>query len=392
MADHKRAAKRDRGTGGLIKIKGCRYYYAQYYDRNGKQVRVSTQTEVKQEAQTTLRNLLTDRDKGITPVSEMRKIKYGELRKALLDDYATRGNKSLLTSSEGNEFICGLKALDAFFEYGEDKPGWPVTRITTDAAREFARKQQEAGLGNATINRSLALLRRMLNLAHEENKIQVVPKIRMLKEPPARKGFLPRDQFNKLLARLPGTLKPLIVFLYYCGVRLGEALQIEWSQVDLKAGLIRLEEEQTKTDEARIVPLPDVLIKMLEPIKPKAGTVFHDTNLRKSWQKACVAVGLGKYRDPKNPYTGGYDGLIIHDLRRSAVRNLIAAGVSEKVAMTISGHKTREVFDRYHIVDTTDVKNAMSLVEGYMPVKRMSFGEKSVKMLPPARGRKRATA
>jgi hypothetical protein len=126
-----------------------------------------------------------------------------ECRKALLDDYATRGNKSLLTSSEGNEFICGLKALDAFFEYGQDKPGWPVTRITTDAAREFARKQQEAGLGNATINRSLALLRRMLNLAHEESKIQVVPKIRMLKEPPARKGFLPREQFNELLAKLP---------------------------------------------------------------------------------------------------------------------------------------------------------------------------------------------
>ncbi len=96
-------------------------------------------------------------------------------------------------------------------------------------------------------------------------------------------------------------LKPLIVFLYYCGVRLGEALQIEWSQVDLKAGLIRLEEEQTKTDEARIVPIPDVLIKKLEPIKPKEGAVFHDRNLRKCWQRACVAVGLGKYRDPKNP-------------------------------------------------------------------------------------------
>ncbi len=95
---------------------------------------------------------------------------------------------------------------------------------------------------------------------------------------------------------------------------------------------------------------------------------------------------------PRTPNTGGYDGLIIHDLRRSAVRNLIAAGVSEKVAMTISGPETREVFDRYHIVDTADVKNAMSLVESMVPVKRMSFGEKSVKTLPPARTRKRATA
>jgi len=130
----------------------------------------------------------------------------------------------------------------------------------------------------------------MLRIAFEDGKIQVVPKIRLLKEPPARKGFLARERFDNLLNRLPDSLKPVVTFLYFCGVRLGEAQQIEWAQVDLAAGLIRLENEQTKTGDARIVPLPDMLIKMLAAIEPKTGAVFCTRNLRKSWNKASRRV------------------------------------------------------------------------------------------------------
>jgi integrase len=189
----------------------------------------------------------------------------------------------------------------------------------------------------------------MLNIARIDGKIQFMPVVRLLKEPPARKGFLERPRFENLLSKLPLHLRPLITFLYYCGVRVGEAVQIEWSQVDLQQGLIRLEGEQTKTSEARIVPLPDVLIANLKKVKHKTGLVFDDRALRDEWVKATVAAGM--------------PGLLVHDLRRSAIRNLIAAGVPEKVAMSISGHKTRAVFDRYHIVDATDVVNAMSKLQ-----------------------------
>src|SRR6266403_6201254 len=107
-----------------------------------------------------------------------------------------------------------------------------------------------------------------------------------MKHGPARKGFLPRDKFNELLGHIPEKTKPLIVFLYFCGVRLGEALQIEWSQVSLEEGLIRLEEEQTKNSEARTVPLPDLLISILEAADDKTGTVVDGTNLRKIWRRA----------------------------------------------------------------------------------------------------------
>jgi integrase len=144
-------------------------------------------------------------------------------------------------------------------------------------------------------------------------------------------------------------VNPLVIFLYYCGVRVGEAKQIEWSQVDLTKALVRLEDEQTKTSEARIIPLPDVLVSVLKNVKLKEGLVFDIRGLRDEWSKAVKAAEM--------------PNLLIHDLRRSAIRNLIDAGVAEKVAMSISGHKTRAVFDRYHIVNTENVVNAMQKLQ-----------------------------
>jgi integrase len=389
--------RRERGEGGLIKIRGCRFWYAQFY-REGRQTRVSTKTEVKEEAKKTLRRLMGDTERGIVPEVEMRKTRYADLRSALLQNYVERGNKSLQTMADGSETIWGLKPLDDYFEYkaknGEpENPGVPLPQITTDAAREFARKRLDEGVSNDTVNGSLRLLRRMLILAHEDKKIQVVPKIRLLKGNPARKGFLAKEQFNSLVSFLPAKLKPLITFLYFCGVRLGEAEQIDWSQIDLKAALIRLEEDQTKNSEARTIPLPDVLVKMLSKIEPKEGRVFDTTNLRKAWQKACVAAGLGTLTEVDEKADKRYTGLIIHDLRRSAIKNLMKAGVNEKVAMKISGHKTRDVFDRYHIVDTEDVVEAMRRVQTVKPRRRSGLnvfnGEKIVKMLPSPRGKSR---
>ncbi len=358
-------AKRSQGEGSLLRRKGCKLWYCQYY-KDGRQIRVSSGTSVKQEALGVLRRLMGDRDRGLAPIADLKKISYADLRQALLDDYTARGNKSLEVRADGTETIVGLKQLDEFFGFSSHSFGISANRITTDAAREFVRKRTAEGVGPAMVNRSLQCLRRMLNIAREDGRIQVVPKIRLLKEPPARKGFLEVTKFGELVEQLPSHLRPLIHFLYWCGVRLGEALQIEWPQVDLEARLIRLEDDQTKTGDARIVPMPSVLAMLLNGIEPRVGKVFSDTNLRTEWARACTAVGLGKTEVVKPedgyPWTR-YNGLIVHDLRRSAIRNLVNAGVPERVAMRISGHKTRAVFDRYHIVSTEDVTAAMRRVE-----------------------------
>jgi len=373
--DKKKPARRSKGQGSLIKMKGCDMWYARYYDANGRRIQFATKTPVKHKAQLQLTNAMADVNKGAAPLSDVKKITYSQLRAGLLASYVEKGNKSLSEDADGSERIPGLKPLDQFFDWSDGKRGPSVANITTDTAREFVRRRQADGLGNAIINRSLACLRRMLRIAREDKKIQVVPFIHLLKEPPARKGFLPMEKFKKLSTALPASLRPLITFLYFCGVRLGEARQIEWSQVDLAARLIRLEDEQTKTGDARVVPLPEELAKMLDKIKPKEGKVFVDTNLSKEWHRACAACGLGSIIEVAGkPYDPRYEGLTIHDLRRSAIRNLVNAGVPERVAMRISGHKTRAVFDRYHIVNTDDVTAAMRQVEaanlGKVRVKR----------------------
>jgi integrase len=367
-----REEKRERGEGGLFKTAKSRFWYIQYY-QHGRQIRVSSGTEVKDKARMILRKLMGDRDNGAVPISDVRRLRYSDLRQALISSYESKGHKSLREKSDGSGSIPGLTALDEFCGYKTDTvddkltvtdAGVPALSLTTDFARRFVEKRKKEKTGTAAINRSLACLRRMLNLAKREGKLTLVPYIEFQKEPTARKGFLERADFARLIKVLPTHLRPLVTFLYWCGCRIGETLQIEWGQVDLNARLIRLEPEQTKNAEARNIPLSSELVGMLREIEPKEGTVFDGTNLRKEWIKGCDACGLGTVTEVEDrPYDPIYSGLTLHDLRRSAVRNLRKAGIDEKTSMTISGHKTRSVFDRYNIVSTDDVVAAIQRVE-----------------------------
>lgn len=370
-------AKRERGEGGLFKMKGSRFWYAQYYDASGRPRRASTKTDVKEEAKAVLRKMMGDSERGLPFAGDVRKVRYADIRQSLIQNYIERGNKSLETYKDGEHTIWGLKDLDEFFGWKKDEPGPPVSSITTDTSRQIATKLLEAGKSNGTVNRSLALLRRMLNIAKEDGKIPNVPKIRMLKPGAPRKGFIEEAKFDELLEHIPVNLKPLITFLYYCGVRVGEAAQITWQQVDLQRAVIQLEPEQTKNASPRTVPIPDRLIAMLEKRTNREGLVFSTTNLRKEWQRACAACGLGTLEDVEDSYDQRYTGLLLHDLRRSAVRNLVRAGVPERVAMAISGHKTRAVFDRYNITSEQDVVEAMRKVQ---EKSALSHSESSVRV------------
>jgi len=306
-----------------------------------------------------------DAERGL-PIADG-SLRYDDLRAALIDSYVQKGNKSLAMLPDGTETITGLAQLDKACGWSATERGIKISKLTTEWARKFQRDRLAEGAGPSIINRSLQALRRGLNILREDSKLAVVPKIRLLKEPSARQGFIEQAKFEELLAALPSYLRPLAALLYYTGARRGEALLVEWEQVDLLRREITLRDSQTKTSEPRVLPLPSRVVALLQDIEPKRGKVFDATNLRVEWERAVVAVGLGT-REKIDGGEGKHDwyrfrGLRLHDLRRSAVRNLIKSGAPEKVCMKISGHKTRDVFDRYHIVVTADLHAAMRGVE-----------------------------
>jgi integrase len=87
-------------------------------------------------------------------------------------------------------------------------------------------------------------------------------------------------------------------------------------------------------------------------------------DFRKAWHTACV-VGLGRFIEEEDGKKK-YEGLIVHDLRRSCVRNLVRAGVGDKTAMQLTGHRTRNIFDRYNIVNDEDLTEAQQRQQAYL--------------------------
>jgi integrase len=168
--------------------------------------------------------------------------------------------------------------------------------------------------------------------------------------------------FKTVFQALPENLHPLIQFLYDTGGAVPEQrknfdrtcvhLELDEPEIWLPAMVV-------KHRKPFKVPLSAELAGMLRKQFQVAGQVFCSTDLRKAWHKACVAVGFGTM-------TGeNYSGLLIHDLRRSGVRNLIRAGVDETVAMKISGHLTTNVFKRYNITSTEDLHIANERLARY---------------------------
>ena len=193
-------------------------------------------------------------------------------------------------------------------------------------------------------------------------KITRKPYIPKLEEDNACQGFFETWEFDTVLANLPEHLRPPITFAYYTGWHLqSEILPLAWVRVDLEAGTVRLARGSTKNKGGRVIALPQVLRDTLERqwrehLKhfPDCPLVFHRhgeriKDLRGAWKRACQEAGL--------------QGRICHDFRRTAVRNLVRAGVPERVAMMITGHKTRDVFDRYNIVSAGDLEEAAKRID-----------------------------
>jgi len=242
--------------------------------------------------------------------------------------------------------------------------------ISAESVDRYIETRLSEGAANSTVNRETGLLAQAFKLGVERQRIGAAPRIRKLSEKGnARQGFFEKVDFDEMVKHLPGNLKGFVKFGYYSGWRRGEVRSLQWADVDLAAKVIRLRPENCKTREGRVLALEGELWTVIadqraareyENLDKTIGIssyVFHHKgepfgDIRKSWDAACKQAHV--------------EGKIFHDLRRTAIRNMIRAGVPERVAMAISGHRTRAVFDRYNIVSEDDLRIAVEKTNAYL--------------------------
>ncbi len=338
---------------GMLYRRG-RIWWIKYY-RDRKPFRESSKSEKWADAKLLLRTREGQSEINFTPKTRTEGIGFRQLAADLMDEYRANNRKSFMWLKRRIE----LHLMPVF-------NGFSAIEITTDRARAYIIARQQQGASNGTINRELAALKRMFSLASRMTppKVTHVPFIPMLKETNVRQGFFEHREYLALLHELPHHLKPLLTFGYFTGARKGELLQLQWCQIDLEARTAHLEPGTTKNGQARTIPLTDQLLQLLRNQEVTNQThsancefVFcrrgkQIGNFQRAWTSACKRAGLV--------------GRLFHDLRRSAVRNMVRAGVPERVAMAISGHKTRSVFDRYNIVAERDLHDAARRLEAHL--------------------------
>lgn len=341
----------------IYKRLGSPYFWIQIY-ANGKRYRESTKTNKITEA----RRILKQREglvaTGVNPASSQ--LKFEGMQDLIVKDYKINKRKSIdrLDNSLGH--------LKKHFE------GMKADKIRPIDIDSYIDERLKQGAMNGTINRELCAIRRMGNLAIEKELIQRFPKIKMLKEvdkdgkPSTRTGFFEHAEFLDLRNALPDYLKPVVTLAYESGMRRKEILTIKWDQVDLPKGNITLEQGTTKNDEGRIFYMSPELKEMLSElwddraeqehklpyVFPNSQGIGRIVDIRKAWKNALKTVGL--------------EGKLLHDFRRTAVRNMVRAGIPESVAMKISGHKDRSIFERYNITNEKDLKDASKQLRKYL--------------------------
>jgi len=358
---------------GVYRQRGKTIWMLKYY-RNGCPIYESSGTSIKDEATSILRK----REGAIAdgqPISNaVGKIRFEAAAANLVNEYKVNDRRSLAVLERRLR-----KHLIPFFANRK------LSTITTAEVRRFVAYRQEQGIiavrgrrrgqrigdvSNAEINRELAVLKRMFTLAMHDGLLLHRPHIPMLRENNVRTGFFEHEQYEAVRRHLPASIQPVIDFAFETGWRIAsEVLPLQWRNIDFAAGEIRLDAGTTKNGEGRVFTMTTTLRHLLEQ-QHQAHQRLAKRGMMCPWIFfRMVADGRGGQPSPR-PITrftkawtaactaAGCPGRIPHDFRRTAIRNMVRAGISERVAMKLSGHKTPSVFQRYNIVSDGDLREA----------------------------------
>ena len=350
--------KRDRGCGRTFQ-RGNVFWIA-YYLR-GKEFRESSGTSDEKKARRFLKHRLKEVGADQIGVQsfiapKQQRVTVSELLDNLEADYKLRG----IASPQFNSHLRHVRE-----HFGVTR----AIEITAAKIDAYIEDRLASGARPATINRSTQLLGQAFKLAVERKELTSAPKPRHLSEKDnARQGFFAEREFRAVMQNLPDYLQDFALFAYLVGWRKGEIASLAWADVD--GDCIRLRAENSKNGEGRLIVLEGELAALIERrraarktkttegVTTPAKSIFHREGLpigdiRKAWATASKLAGVHR---------------LFHDLRRTAVRNMIRAGVGEKVAMQVSGHKTHSMLDRYNIVSEADLRHAMRRTQDYLNV------------------------
>ncbi|MBK6589363.1 MAG: site-specific integrase [Acidobacteria bacterium] len=283
--------------------------------------------------------------------------------------------------TEGRK-VAGIKAhrpthilIDQLIECFGDKPLAKFTKYDLDRYKIWRLEQgdrrgekgkleskERSAVKLATVNRGLAILKHLLIEAHDvgliAKNVTKGSKAIDADAETARTRTLTDSEELRLLASCSGTrtveykrkgkdvkatveadnpyLKALILLGLDSGLRRGEILTLDWNDIDLDTGIIKILGTHTKTQRTRSVPMTSRTIAELLalPTFDSSGKVFPFNDFKRSWATALRVAGI--------------DGLTFHDLRRTFVTRLQAGGVSIGIAAELAGHSRLETTQKHY--------------------------------------------
>jgi integrase len=389
----KRIGRRPKGEGSLFK-RGNVWWYK--ITKNGETITKSTGKNDVDEAR-------VERDRVVRSLSGIPAIKLPKLVTIteLLDDYLDYLRFQNKKSVNIIEQVLNANIRPVF--------GLRVAAsMTSDQLHDYRKKrQQEDGASDATLNNELSYMRSAFYHGMKRQtpkKVLDVPFFPIVKTQNTRSGFVEFDEYEAILNELPSSLKPLFVAGYHSGCRSGELTGLQWSAVNFDRGYIELEAARTKNEEGRYLPFYGDLREWMEKEKAIRDAQFPNCPWVFFWHEGCSERNGVKLQPGSkiNAFRktwkaavkrAGHDGLLFHDLRRSAVRNMVQeCGIPEAQAMKISGHKTYDMLRRYNIVSLKNVMDTATKMDAWMEAKRAGVKPKVAKVSNPRRKAKVASA
>jgi integrase len=338
-----------RGDGNLYK-RGETWWIAYYVD--GKQQRESAKTNDEEKARKVLRAKL----------KEVHAHECDPMKPFITQQKRRRTVSDLMDALEKNIHVRGILTPQAKSQFKRVRADFGYVRaltLTEEDVDKYIIERQDRGDAKASINRTTQLLKQAYKFA----KLPAPDITRLDESGNERRGFFSELEVRRVMSSLDSDLADLVLFGWLTGMRKGEIASLRWE--DVTGDEIRLRAENAKTGEPRTIPFEGELADLIERRKKArqfkvkdavavSPFIFHRggepiREFRKSWRTACRLAGL--------------QGRIFHDLRRSAARNMLTAGVPQAIAMAITGHKTDSMFRRYAIVAQNNIRAALRLTQ-----------------------------